>query len=186
MPDVIPSEKAEAIKRMWDENPMLKPRIEKVVVNISVGKSGEPLEKASKILEELTGQKPCRRKAKKTIRDFGIRRGEPIACLVTLRGGRAEEFLKKAFQAVDNKIQSRSFDKLGNFSFGIKEHIEIPGTTYKPELGITGMDICVSMERPGYRVKRRRRARSKVGSSHLLTREESILFVQEKFGVEVV
>ncbi|KYH41143.1 MAG: 50S ribosomal protein L5, large subunit ribosomal protein L5 [Candidatus Bathyarchaeota archaeon B26-2] len=186
MSNVISPEKAEAIKKMWEENPMLRPKIEKVVVNVSVGKSGEPLEKASKILEELTGQRPCRRRAKKTIRDFGIRRGEPTACVVTLRGGRAEEFLKKAFQAVDSRIQSRSFDELGNFAFGIKEHIEIPGTRYKPELGIIGMDVCVSMEKPGYRVKKRRRVKSKIGSSHLLTREESILFVQERFGVEVV
>jgi len=185
MSNSLSPEKAEAIVKMWKENPMLKPRIEKVVVNVSVGKSGEPLENASKILEELTGQKPCRRKAKKTIRDFGIRRGEPIACLVTLRGERAKEFLRKAFQAVENKISSRSFDELGNFSFGIKEHIEIPGTKYKPELGIIGMDVCVSIEKPGYRIKRRRRVRSKIGSSHLLTPEESILFLKEEFGVEV-
>ncbi|RJS84299.1 50S ribosomal protein L5 [Candidatus Bathyarchaeota archaeon] len=180
------SGRTEAALKAWEKNPMLKPRIEKVVVNVSVGKSGEPLEKASKILEELTGQKPCRRKAKKTIRDFGIRRGEPIACLVTLRGAKAKEFLSKAFQAVDNKISSKSFDEFGNFAFGIKEHIEIPGTKYKPELGIIGMDVCVSMEKPGYRVKRRRRVRSKVGSSHLVTKEESMLFLKEEFGVEVV
>jgi large subunit ribosomal protein L5 len=63
------------IRKLWEENPMLKPRIEKVVVNICVGKSGEPLEKAAKVLKDLTGQNPCKRKAKKTIRDFGIRRG---------------------------------------------------------------------------------------------------------------
>ena len=176
----------EEVYRLWEENPMLKPRIEKVVVNVSVGKSGEPLENASKILEELTGQKPCVRRAKKTIRDFGIRRGEPIACLVTLRGERAINFLKKAFQAVGNRISSKSFDEFGNFAFGIREHIEIPGTRYKPELGIIGMDICVAMERPGYRVKRRRRVRSKVGTNHLLRREESILYIKNEFGVEVV
>jgi len=66
------------------ENPMLKPRIEKVVVNVSVGRSGEPLERAMRIIEELTGQKPGVRQAKKTIREFGIRKKEPIACLVTL------------------------------------------------------------------------------------------------------
>lgn len=84
------------IRRMWETQPMLKPRIDKVVVNISVGKSGEPLEKATKVLKELTGQTPCKRKAKKTIRDFGIRRGEPMACMVTLRKQRAIEFLKKS------------------------------------------------------------------------------------------
>ena len=75
----------EEILKAWEQQPMLKPRIEKVVVNMSIGKSGEPLEKAAKVLKELAGQTPCKRKAKKTIRDFGIRRGEPIACMVTLR-----------------------------------------------------------------------------------------------------
>ncbi|MCK4424408.1 50S ribosomal protein L5, partial [Candidatus Bathyarchaeota archaeon] len=102
---------------------MLKPRIEKVVVNMSVGKSGEPLEKAARVLKDLTGQNPCKRKARKTVRDFGIRKGEPIACIVTLRKQRAVEFLKKALTVLDNKISKDCFDKQGNFSFGIKEHI---------------------------------------------------------------
>ena len=167
------------------ENPMLKTKIEKVAVNISVGKSGEPLEKASTILKQLTDQTPCKRKAKKTIRDFGIRKGEPIACLVTLRGEKAKAFLTKAFQAVDNKIPKSSFDKHGNFSFGIKEHIDIPGTKYVPQLGIFGMDISVSLGRPGYRVNHRHRAKSKIGKNHLLKTEEAISFVKEEFRVEL-
>jgi len=164
---------------------MLKPKIEKVTVNMSVGKSGEPLEKAAKVLEELAQQRPCKRKAKQTIRDFGIRKGESIACLVTLRGKKARDFLKKAFQAVDNKLSKGCFDRFGNFSFGIKEHIEMPGTKYVPELGIHGMDVSVALGRPGYRVKRRRRAKSKIGLGHLLTRDEATLLVKEEFGVEI-
>jgi large subunit ribosomal protein L5 len=164
---------------------MLKTKIEKVTVNISVGKSGEPLEKASTILKQLTDQKPCKRKAKKTIRDFGIRKGEPIACLVTLRGEKAKTFLTKALKAVDNKISKGSFDMHGNFSFGIKEHIDIPGTKYTPQLGIFGMDISVSLGRAGYRVNRRHRAKSKIGKKHLLKTEETISFVKEEFGVEI-
>jgi len=167
------------------ENPMLKTKIDKVVVNISVGKSGEPLEKASKILKQLTGQNPCKRKAKKTIRDFGIRKGEPMACLVTLRKERARSFLEKAFQAVDNKISKGCFDRLGNFSFGIKEHIEIPGTKYVPELGIHGMDVSVSLIRPGYRVKHRHRAKSKISASHIVRPEEAMSFIKEEFGIEI-
>lgn len=174
------------IRRMWETQPMLKPRIDKVVVNISVGKSGEPLEKATKVLKELTGQTPCKRKAKKTIRDFGIRRGEPMACMVTLRKQRAIEFLKKVLPVVDNKVSRKSFDVHGNFAFGIKEHIEIPGVKYDPEIGIFGMDVCVSLTRPGYRVKERRIGKAKVGSKHVLTPEEAIVFVKDNFGVEVV
>ncbi len=176
----------EEILKTWEQQPMLKPRIEKVVVNMSIGKSGEPLEKAAKVLKELAGQTPCKRKAKKTIRDFGIRRGEPIACMVTLRKQKAIEFLKKVLPVVDNKISKECFDERGNFSFGIKEHIEIPGVRYDPEIGIFGMDICVSLSRPGYRVKKRRIEKTKIGSKHLLTPEEAMVFVKEALGVEVV
>ncbi|MEM3730913.1 MAG: 50S ribosomal protein L5 [Candidatus Bathyarchaeia archaeon] len=176
----------EEIRKIWEEKPMLKPRIEKVVVNISVGKSGEPLEKAAKVLKDLTGQNPCKRKAKKTIRDFGIRRGEPMACIVTLRKQKAIEFLKKVLPVVDNKIKKESFDKHGNFSFGIKEHIEIPGVKYNPELGIFGMDICVSIERPGYRVKRRRRKKADIGPKSILKPEEAMVFAKDVLGIEIV
>ncbi|MEM3736773.1 MAG: 50S ribosomal protein L5 [Candidatus Bathyarchaeia archaeon] len=167
-------------------NPMQRPRIEKVTVNIAIGKSGEPLEKASKILESLTGQKPCYRSAKKTIKDFGIRKGEPIACMVTLRKQRAMEFLSKAFAAVRNKLPTSSFDRLGNFGFGIREHIEIPGTRYDPELGIVGMNVYVTVSRPGHRVRERKRARSRIGAKHFVSPTESARLVKEIFGVEVV
>ncbi len=164
---------------------MRRPKIAKVVVNSAIGKSGEPLDKAMKIIEELTGQKPCTRKAKKTLREFGIRKKEPIACVVTLRGKKAYDFLSRALRAVDNKISRQSIDNYGNFSFGIKEHIDIPGTKYSPDLGIIGMDISVTLERPGYRVKNRHRAKSKVGSQHLLTTDEAVSFLKNQLGVEV-
>jgi len=147
----------EEIRKKWNKNPMLKPRIEKVTANISVGTSGEPLERAATILKQLTDQQPCKRKAKKTIRD-----------------------------AVDNKLSNKSFDRYGNFSFGIKEHIEIPGTKYVPELGIYGMDVSVALGRPGYRVKRRHRTKSKIGVDHLLATGEALLFIKDEFEVEIV
>ena len=165
---------------------MLRPRIEKVVVNLNVGKSGEPLEKASKVLKELTNQAPVKKKAKKTVRDFGVRQGEPIACVVTLRKEKAIDFLKKVLPVVENKISRSCFDKQGNFAFGIKEHIEIAGVKYDPDVGIFGMDVCVSMGRPGYRVKTRRKGKTQLGSKHVLTPEESVVFVKETLGVEVV
>ncbi|MEM3506101.1 MAG: 50S ribosomal protein L5 [Candidatus Bathyarchaeia archaeon] len=174
------------MSKSQEQNPMQNIRIEKVVVNISVGKSGEPLEKAKKVLTQITGQTPCTRRAKRTIKDFGIRRGEPIACIVTLRRNRAYEFLKKALDAIGNKLSESCFDHYGNFSFGIKEHIEIPGTKYIPELGIFGMDVCVSLERPGYRVKRRAYHRSKIGKKHLITNEEAMNYIHEVFGTEIL
>ena len=176
----------DAILKRWETQPMLKPRIEKVVVNLNVGKSGEPLEKASKVLKELTNQTPVKKKAKKTIRDFGLRKGEAIACVVTLRRQPAIDFLKKVLPVVDNKISRSSFDRQGNFAFGIKEHIEIAGVKYDPDVGIFGMDVCVSVNRPGNRVKIRRKHKNHVGSKHLLTPEESVIFIKQTLGVEIV
>ncbi|MFB0543520.1 MAG: 50S ribosomal protein L5 [Candidatus Bathyarchaeia archaeon] len=168
------------------ENPMLEPRIGKVVVNISTGRSGEVLEKARSVIKELTGQESCTRRAKKTIRTFGIRKGEPIACMVTLRRERAEEFLERALSAIGRRIPERNFDENGNFAFGIKEHIDIPGTRYDPQLGIFGMDVVVNIERPGYRVSQRRRCKSRVGRAHRVGKGEAIGFIRESFGAEVV
>jgi large subunit ribosomal protein L5 len=175
----------EAVTETAEENPMRTVKLAKVVVHMNVGKSGEVLEKARKVLEDITSQKPCTRQAKSTIKDFGIREGEPIACLTTLRGEKASAFLKRAFEAVSNSLKSSSFDDYGNFAFGIKEHIEIPGTKYVPELGIFGMDVLGTLERPGYRIKRRRIRPAQVGRRHRVTREDAAKFMAEKFGVQI-
>ena len=170
---------------MIAENPMKEIKLGKVVVNISVGASGQPLNNAMTILQQLTGQQPAQRRAKQTIRQWGIRRNEPMACMVTLRGKNADEFLRKAFQGIRNQINIRSFDKQGNFAFGIPEHIDIPGTRYDPVLGIFGMDVNVTLERLGYRVKRRRIRGSQVGNKHLITKDEAMDFIQENFEAEI-
>ena len=165
------------------ENPMKVITIGKVVVNIGVGQSGQPLSNAMQILEQVTGQTPNQRAAKRSIRPWGIRQGEPMACAVTLRGETADEFLQKAFTAIRHRLNPRSFDKDGNFAFGNREHIDIPGTRYDPKMGIIGMDVSVTLERPGYRVSRRKRANSKVGSSHRVTPEEAREFVSKTYEV---
>jgi large subunit ribosomal protein L5 len=167
------------------ENPMKKIKIGKVVVNISVGQSGQPLSNAMQILGSVTGQTPNQRAAKQSIRPWGIRKGEPMACAVTLRGEKADEFLHKAFTAIRHELNPRSFDKDGNFAFGIKEHIDIPGTRYDPQMGIIGMDVAVALERAGYRVSRRKRARSKVGTSHRITPEEAREFISKTYDVKM-
>jgi large subunit ribosomal protein L5 len=161
-------------------------KIEKVVVNCSIGESGVKLEKASKIIEQLTNQKPILCKARKTIRSFGIHKGEPIAVKVTLRKNKAYDFLQKALKAIKNKIPKDSFDENGNVSFGISEHLDIPGTKYDPSLGIIGMDVCVSLCKPGKRISLRKRARSKVGKRQRVTKEEAMKFFIETFNVELI
>ncbi len=161
-------------------------RIEKVVVNCGAGESGEKLQKAKKMVEMITGRKACLTKARKREPTFKIKKGEPIGVKVTLRKKDAEEFLKRAFAAVDNKINGSSFDKFGNFSFGIKEYIYLPNTKYDPSIGLLGFDVCVSFSRPGFRVKYRRRKKSKIPLKHYPTKEECINFLKEKFGVTVI
>ena len=122
-------------------NPMQKPRIDKVVVNLAIGQSGDPLQKARTVLESLTSHKAAQRRAKRAVRDWGIRKGEPIAVIVTLRREDASAFLKRAFSAVGNRLKRSSFDSHGNFALGIREHIELPGVRYDPNIGIFGMDV---------------------------------------------
>lgn len=167
-------------------NKMREIRIAKVTVNMGVGEAGEKLAKAESVLEMLTNQKPVRTIAKKTIQPFGIRKKQPIGVKVTMCGNNKYEFLKKAFDAVDYKIKASSFDLNGNFSFGIKEHIDFPKVKYDPNIGIFGMDVCVELERPGYRVKRRKIKNTKIGKKHKITKEEAMEYIKSKFGVEIV
>jgi large subunit ribosomal protein L5 len=164
---------------------MRKIRVGKVVINIGVGRSGEPLEKARHALEELTNRQPSVRGAKKSVRDFNIHKGEPISAMVTLRRDPAYEFLTRVIAANRNILKSSSFDNYGNISIGIREHIDIPGTKYNPEIGIFGMDVCVSLTRPGYRVAKKR-DRHPIGKDHRIGKEEAIRFFKEEFGAEVL
>jgi len=167
------------------KNVMQEPRIDKVVVNIGCGQSGERLAKAEQLLEKLTGRKPVRTISKHRIPSWGIKKREPIGCKVTLRGKEAEEFLKRAFIARDNQIKKSNFDEYGNLSFGIHEYIDFPGIKYDPDIGIFGMDISVSIERPGYRIKRRRIKKSKVPTKILINRDESVEFIKNKFKIDI-
>ncbi len=167
------------------ENPLRHVRIEKVTINIATGKSGEPLEKAKKVLNQLTGRVPATKQAKRTVKDFGIRKGEPISAIVTLRRDQASAFLVRALDAVGNKVKESSFDNYGNFSFGIKEHIEIPGTKYVPELGIFGATIHVTLERPGYRVRRKSIRAARMSRSHYVSRDEAVQYITGNFRTKV-
>ena len=158
--------------------------VSKVVINIGVGKSGDPVEKAKNALSELTGKTPSVRGAKKSVRDFGIHKGEPIGAMVTLRRTDATNFLRRIMESKGNVIKNSSFDNNGNISFGIHEHIDIPGTKYNPDIGIFGMDVCAALTRPGYRISKRRNP-SKIGKNHKITKDESIEFFKAHFGVEV-
>ncbi|BAI62306.1 50S ribosomal protein L5P [Methanocella paludicola SANAE] len=167
------------------DNAMRTPRIEKVTVHMSVGESGKKLSNAEMIMQTITGQKPVRNFAQKTLPAFGIKKGEAIGCKVTLRGAKAEKFLNTAFAIKEKSLNVKSFDKNGNFAFGIEEHTDFPGLEYDPEIGIYGMDVIVSIERPGYRIKRRKAQQQEIPAGHKLTKDDSIAFLGNKYGVEV-
>ncbi len=169
-----------------DENRMKEIRVEKVTVNMGVGKTGVELDNAMEILKAVTGAKPIPIACKVKIPTWGIREGLTIGTKVTLRGEPAEKFLREAFVAKDNKIPKKSFDRLGNFGFGIKEYIDMPKVKYDPKLGIKGFDVLVTLERPGYRVKKRKLAKAKIDRKHLIGTEDAAGFVKRKFGVEVI
>lgn len=164
---------------------MQEPRIDKVVVHIGVGESGQRLVNAETILREITKHNPVRSNAKKTLPTFGIKKNEPIGIKLTLRGKAAEEFLNTALKAAGTALKGGQFDELGNFSFGIEEHTDFPGMRYNPEIGIFGMDINVAMKRHGYRIARRRIAQKKLPAKQRLNKTETIDYIQKKFSISI-
>jgi large subunit ribosomal protein L5 len=162
------------------------PKIEKITVNIGVGEAGERLEKAQSVIKDITGQKSIQTLSKITSKDWGLRKRMPIGCKVTLRSKNAKEFLKEALQTRENKIAEYAFDDQGNISFGIPDHTLFKSQKYNPNIGIFGMDVSITMEKPGYRIKRRRIIRRKIPSKHKVKREETIKFFKENFEVEVI
>lgn len=175
----------ENFKQKWT-NPMQKPYIDKVVVNIGVGKSGEELQKAVKVLQTLTDQTPTVIRARKNVKEWGVRMGQSIATKVTLRNEIAREFIKKCLIVYDNRILRKSFDNFGNVSWGVDEHIKVPGVKYDPDVGIFGFTVSAKLVRPGFRVKSRKKMRRKIGAHHFVHRQEAMYFFEKELNVEIV
>lgn len=165
---------------------MAEPLLKKVTVNIGVGEGGERLAKAEQTLEKLTGQKPMRTFGKVNNRELGVRPGMPIGCKVTLRGDTAEDFVRRALYTRLNKVFEWSFDNQGNLQFGVTDHTDFEGERYDPEVGVFGMDVALTLEKPGHRIKHRRLMARKVPQRHRVTREEAKAFLTQKFKMEVV
>lgn len=140
-------------KKFGIDNIMAVPKIQKVVINVGIGKMTKDdkfIEKAQRDLALLSGQKPVFRKAKKSIAGFKSREGTNIGLVVTLRGKRMYDFIdrfihialprSKDFRGID----MRNFDKMGSLNFGIKEHSIFPEIHYETLKDIFGLQITVT------------------------------------------
>lgn len=166
-------------------NPERQIRIEKITLNIGAGKSSDKLDKGLVLLQKLAEIKPVKTLSKKRIAGWGLRPGLPIGCKVTIRGEKTEQLLKQLLGATENKLKTSQFDNEGNISFGIPEYIDIPGVEYDPAIGVIGLQACVTLGRPGFRIKRRRIQRAKVGVKHRIKREDAIDYLKQKFNVKI-
>jgi len=165
-------------------NPMQKIRIEKITLNIGTGKSQDQLEKGLKLLQIITGKTPIKTVTQKRIAGWGLRPGLPIGCKVTIRKKDAEEVLKKLVEARDFTVGENNFDQNGSVSFGLQEYIDIPGMKYNPEIGTMGLQVCVTLERPGYRIKYRKMQKKKIPPKHKITKQEAIEFMKTNFKIK--
>lgn len=170
---------------MSENNPMRGIIVDKVTLNIGVGVAGQELENAKELLETLSGAKAVPTHAKVRNPVFRIKKGDIIGTKATLRGPTAIAFVKKALKVKQFSLPARSFDKEGNFSFGVPEYIEFPGAKYDPKIGMLGFDVCVTLRRRGYRVAKRRRARARIGPTHRLKQDDGIEFAKGTFGIKV-
>lgn len=159
--------------------------VDKVTLNIGVGKAGQELENAKMLLERLSGAKAVPTHAKVRNPVFRIKKGDIIGTKTTLRGPNAIEFVKKAMKVKAFTLPSRSFDKEGNFSFGVPEYIEFPGAKYDAQIGMLGFDVCVTLRRRGFRVGKRRRAKARINPSHRLKKDDGVEFAKSVLGIKV-
>ena len=134
-------------------NLMEVPRIDKVTLNMGVGEAvtdKKVLEKAMENLEQISGQKPIKTVAKRSVAGFKIREGYPIGCKVTLRRERMYEFIDRLVNVAIPRIRDfrglnkKSFDEQGNYSMGVSEQIIFPEVDYDQIDAIRGLDITIT------------------------------------------
>ena len=144
----------EITKKMTDKfgykNPMMVPKIDKIVINMGVGEAKENsklLDAAVKELETISGQKVVLTRAKNSIANFKLREGQAIGCKVTLRGEKMYEFLDRLVNLALPRVRdfrgvsAESFDGRGNYTLGVKEQLIFPEIDFDKVAKLRGMDI---------------------------------------------
>lgn len=162
---------------------MKKIKVEKITLNIGAGKDQSRLDKGIVLLNSIGKGTPIKTITNKRIQEWGLRPGLPIGCKLTLRKERATQLLPRLLEAVDNTLYAQQFDDNGNIAFGIHEYIGIPGVKYDPRIGIMGLQVCVTLERPGFRIKKRKIMPRKIPSRHRISKQEAIDFMSKNFNV---
>lgn len=146
--EVVPAMQA----RFAYTNPMMMPKIVKVVINIGVGDAKSDskfIDAAVSELATISGQRPMIKKAKKSIANFKLREGVPVGCSVTLRGVRMWEFLDRLMSLTLPRIKDfqgvsrTSFDGRGNYNLGLKEQLIFPEINYDKVIKLRGMNITI-------------------------------------------
>src|SRR5919197_1939981 len=131
------------------QNVMQVPKVEKVIINIGMGKEREAMDNAVRDLETITGQRPVVTKAKKSIANFKLRQNDAIGCMVTLRGARMYDFLDKLFNVALPRVRdfsgvsSEAFDGRGNYSLGLREQLIFPEISYDQIDKVRGMQVAI-------------------------------------------
>ncbi|MCK5107238.1 MAG: 50S ribosomal protein L5 [Nanoarchaeota archaeon] len=161
-------------------------RIEKMTLNIGVGKNPALLDKGVMLLKQISGMTPFKAITQKRIAGWGIRPGLAIGCKVTIREpAKVKELLIRLLQAKDNVLTAKQFDENGNIAFGIHEYINIPGVNYDPKIGIIGLQACLTLARPGFRIKKRKNQKRKIPLKHKITKEDALEFMKTNYNVQI-
>jgi large subunit ribosomal protein L5 len=160
-------------------------RIEKLTLNIGAGKEQAVLDKGIILLKNITGIDPVKTITQKRIAGWGLRPGLPIGCKLTLRKGTAPELIKRLLAAKGNMLSKDNFDEEGNVSFGIHEYIDIPGVKYDHKIGVMGLQASITLERPGFRIKKRKIMKRKIPAAHRIRKESAIDFMKKNFAISI-
>ncbi len=184
MTEAVPVQETPEPKQAVSGNTMRTVRIAKVTLNIGAGKNEDMLKKGITLMKKLSSVEPVKTSTSKRIPGWGLRPGLQIGCKVTVRKG-AQELLQRLLAAKAHTLPAKAFDAHGNFSFGVPEYIDIEGLEYDPDLKIIGLEVAVTLERPGYRIKKRKIRKAKLGKNHAVTKEDAIAFARDTLGVTV-
>lgn len=167
---------------MEQQNKMREIKVEKVV--LSIGGTAEQLEKGVKLLKLITNREPAKMKSRKRIPTLGVRPNLEVGAVVTMRKD-TMDVLKRMLTAIENKLRTKQIST-NNFSFGIKEYIEIPGLDYQRDIGVMGLDVTVVFKRAGRRVGLRKIKTGKVSPKQIIKKDEIIKFMKDNFQTEFI